>query len=117
MGVDVAGGIDALLADKPLRTTTLEAVSEGLALAARIGKTPPWVDLLARFAGPTMLKIGVGIARSRAPEALHYVEEHFGRKLHTQNAAMARDIVKLAEEKGTPSVALTTLLGRLEAGH
>jgi 2-dehydropantoate 2-reductase len=114
MGVDAAGGIDALLADKALRTTTLAAVSEGLALAARIGKTPTWVDLLARFAGPTMLKIGIGIARSRAPEALHYVDAHFGRKLHAQNVAMARDVVKLAEEKKTPSAALTALLRRLE---
>ena len=114
MGVDAAGGIDALVADKDLLRLTLAAVAEGLALAAKIGKAPAWVDLLARFAGPTALKIGLGIARSRAPEALAYVEEHFGRKLHAQNVQMARAIVALAAEKGTPRAALEKLLLQLE---
>jgi hypothetical protein len=115
MGVDAAGGIDALLRDRALLKTTLDAVAEGLALATRIGKTPGWIDMLARFAGPMSLKIGIGLARSRAPEALAYVEEHFGRKLHAQNCAMARSIVALAEEKGMGAAALRALQGRLEA--
>jgi Ketopantoate reductase PanE/ApbA len=114
MGIDAAGGIDALLGDRALLKTTLDAVSEGLALAGRIGRTPAWIDMLARFAGPMSLKIGIGLAKSRAPEALAYVEEHFGRKLHAQNVAMARSIVALADEKGTGAVALRALLGRLE---
>jgi len=114
MGVDAAGGVEALLGDSALLRLTLDAVGEGLALAARVGHTPTWIDLLARFAGPLSLRIGVGIVRSRAPEALTYVEEHFGRKLHAQNVAMARTIVGMAGDKGVPAVALGRLLERLE---
>ncbi len=115
MGVDAAGGIDPLLADKGLLRITLDAVAEGLALGKLLGQTPAWVGLLARFAGPVSLKVGMAIARSRAPEALTYVEEHFGRKLHAQNLAMARDIVALADEKKTSAKALRLLLDRLAA--
>jgi ketopantoate reductase len=116
MGVDAAGSIDQLLADRTLLKIALDAVDEGLTLARRIGKTPAWLDVLARFAGPIALKVGIGIARSRAPEALTYVDEHFGRKLHAQNVVMARAIVALAEEKGTPADALRALIGRLTSG-
>jgi hypothetical protein len=114
MGVDAAGGIDPLLEDKELLRIALGAVTEGLALAAKIGKTPAWVDMLARFAGPFALKIGLGIAKSRAPEALAYVEEHFGRKLHAQNLVMARAIIELADEKGVSASSLRKLSARLE---
>jgi 2-dehydropantoate 2-reductase len=116
MGMDAAGGIAPLLADRPLLRITLDAVVEGKALAAQVGHTPTWIDLLARFAGPISLRLGVGLARSRAPEVLSYVEEHFGMKLHAQNLAMARVIVAMAREKGTRADALQRLLGRLEAG-
>jgi 2-dehydropantoate 2-reductase len=114
MGVDAAGGIVALLKDRALLRVTLDAVAEGLALAARIGRTPSWVALMARFAGPTSLKVGMAIARRRAPEALTYVEEHFGRKLHAQNVTMARAIVALADEERTGAKALRQLFARLE---
>jgi len=116
MGVDAAGSVDQLLADRPLLKIALDAVDEGLVLARRVGRTPAWLDLLTRFSGPLALKVGIGIARSRAPEALRYVDEHFGRKLHAQNVVMARAIVALADEKGTPSDALRLLLARLERG-
>ena len=116
MGVDAAGGIDDLLADRGLLKIALDAVDEGLVLARRVGRTPAWLDLLTRFSGPLTLKVGIGIARSRAPEALRYVDEHFGRKLHAQNVVMARAIVALADEKGTPRDALGALLARLERG-
>jgi hypothetical protein len=115
MGVDAAGGVDALLGDRALLRIALDAVAEGLALAARIGQTPTWVGLLARFAGPTSLKVGMAIARSRAPEALTYVEAHFGRKLHAQNVAMAREIIALADERKTAATSLRLLLARFEA--
>jgi hypothetical protein len=59
--------------------------------------------------------VGIGLARSRAPEAVAYFEQHFGRKLHAQNVVMARRIVDLAVERGTPHEALQKLLERLEA--
>ena len=116
MGVDAAGGVDPLLADRLLLRTALDAVQEGLVLARRVGKTPAWLDLITRFAGPTTLKLGIGFVRSRSPETLTYIDEHFGRKLHAQNLVMAREIVELAREKGTSATALGDLLGRLEKG-
>jgi len=115
MGVDAAGSVDRLLADGPLVRTALDAVSEGLSLASRVGRTPAWLDLLARFAGPRVLKLGLGIVRRRSPEVLTYIDAHFGRKLHAQNLVMAREIVALAAEKGACADALGALLGRLEA--
>jgi len=115
MGIDAAGTIDALLDDRALLRLSLDAVTEGLALASRVGTAPPWVGMLARFVGPMTLRIGIGLARSRSPEALRYVDDHFGRKLHPQNVVMARAIVALAREKGTASVALEKLSARLDA--
>ena len=115
MGVDAAGSVDQLLADRALLRIALDAVGEGLVLAEKVGRVPSWLDLLTRFAGPTALKLGMSLARSRAPEAIVYVDAHFGRKLHAQNVVMARAIVRLAHEKGTPAKALEALLARLEA--
>ena len=79
-----------------------------------MGKAEAWASPLLRFVGPMTLKVGIGLARSRAPEAVAYVEQHFGRKLHAQNVVMARRIVDLAVERGTPHEALRKLLERLE---
>jgi hypothetical protein len=114
MGIDAAGGIDALMAESELLRTVLDAVSEARVLASTIGKAPAWVDMLAAFLGPSMLKVGLVLARRRSPEALAYVEDHFGRKLHAQNVVMARAIVDLCREKGTRADALSSLLTRLE---
>jgi 2-dehydropantoate 2-reductase len=115
MALDVAGGVDALLDDHALVRLAVEAAHEGAELAARLGKVATWASMLVKFVGPTTLKIGVGIARHSSPEAVRYVEDHFGRKLHVQNVRVAETIVRLAEEKGTPHLALSELLERLRA--
>jgi ribosomal protein L31E len=56
----------------------------------------------------------VALARARAPEAVAYVEQHFGRKLHAQNVAMGTRIVELAKQKGTRRSAIEHLLERLK---
>jgi 2-dehydropantoate 2-reductase len=117
MALDVAGGSDALLADKALLELALAATREGMALSRRIGKSAAWAGLLTRFVGPRTLRIGLALARSRSPEAVAYVEEHFGHKLHGQNVAMAEAMIKLAREKETPHDALDRLLGRLSGGR
>jgi hypothetical protein len=66
------------------------------------------------FVGKRMLRVGAKLGKSRSPEAFAYVELHFGRKLHAQNVAMARAMVDLAKTKGTPFVATSALLARLE---
>ncbi len=113
MGIDAAGGIDALMENTELLDVVLRAVDEGIALGRTLGKAAAWSDLFMKFVSPFTLKIGIGLAKRRAPEAILYVEEHFGRKLHTQNVRMAEAMVDLAREKAVPHAALEQLLGRL----
>jgi hypothetical protein len=110
MALDAAGGIDAALGDDALLALAFHAADEGRELGKHVGKAEAWASMLLRFVGPMTLKVGVGLARSRAPEAVAYVEQHFGRKLHAQNVAMAEKIVDLAMRKGTRHDALAKLL-------
>ncbi len=113
MAIDVGGTIDAVLGDDALLALALRAVEQGRDLGRRVGKPAAWSNLLLRFARPLALKLAVQMARARSPEAAAYVEQHFGRKLHAQNVAMAQAMVDLAAEKGMPRDALEELLGRL----
>jgi 2-dehydropantoate 2-reductase len=115
MALDAAGSLDALLADPALLDLALSATREGRALGKAVGKAEAWAGALLRFVGPLTLRMGLGLARSRAPEAVAYAEQHFGHKLHAQNVAMATQMVELAREKGTPEVHLGALLQRLRA--
>ena len=115
MALDVGGSIDGLLGDDELLDLALSAAGEGAELSHRIGKVAPWATLLTKFLNRTTLKIGVGIAKHQSPEAVRYVDEHFGRKLHAQNVQMARSIVELAKAKGSPHAALADLRDRLAA--
>jgi hypothetical protein len=112
MALDAAGGIDAALADDALLAMALEATGEGRELGRTFGKAEGWASMLLRFVRPLLLKLGVALARSRAPEAVSYVEHQFGTKLHAQNVLMAHRIIELAKEKGTPWAALDRLLER-----
>jgi ketopantoate reductase len=116
MALDVAGAVDALLQDRALLSLAFDALDEGRELGRAVGRAEPWASRLLRFAGPLTLRIGVGLARSRTPEAMTYLGQHFGRKLHVQNVAMARTLVDLAAEKGTRDRSLRRLLERLERG-
>ena len=115
MALDAAGSIDALLGDDALLHLALEAADEGRELGRTIGRAEAWASTLLRFVGPFTLKVGVGLARSRAAEACSYVEQHFGRKLHAQNLLMAERIVELAAQKNVPHAALARLLESLQA--
>jgi 2-dehydropantoate 2-reductase len=113
MGIDAAGGIDALMENQELLDVVLRAVDEGITLGRTLGKAAGWSDVFMKFASPFTLRIGLGLAKRRSPEAVLYVEEHFGRKLHAQNVRMAEAMVELAREKGVPHAALEQLLARL----
>jgi hypothetical protein len=113
MALDVGGSIAAVLEDERLLALALHATEEGRELGRAVGKAEAWASTLLRFVGPLTLKVGVGLARSRAPEAVAYVEQHFGRKLHAQNVAMAERIVELARMKDTPWGSLENLLEML----
>jgi 2-dehydropantoate 2-reductase len=113
MALDAAGSLDALLDDHALLSLAFHAADEGRELGRAVGKAEAWASTLLRFVGPLTLKVGIGLAKSRAAEAVAYVEQHFGRKLHAQNVAMAEKMVELAIAKGTPREALGKLLESL----
>jgi 2-dehydropantoate 2-reductase len=113
MALDAAGSIDALIHDREILDLGLKAADEAVKLSERIGKAAPFTPLLLKFVGPLTLKAGIALGRARSPEAVHYVEEHFGHKLRAQHISMAEDIVALATEKGTPHEAIDGLLQRL----
>ena len=78
-----------------------------------LGKAEPWASTILSFARPFLLKVGVGIARSRAPETLTYVDRHFVQKLHAQNIAMGQRIIELAKSRDARSESLERLVARL----
>ncbi len=113
MGMDIAGSIDALMSDKKLLRLAIDAVNEAGQLAKVVGAPAAWADLLLHFVGGFTLKAGVALARMRSPEAVQYVEEHFGRKLHAQNLKIGRAMVDLAENKGIRAEQILALYNRL----
>jgi hypothetical protein len=115
MAVSAAGGIDAALADDGLVALGLDAAHEARVLAGALGKPEAWSSMLPRFVRPFMLKAAVGVARSRFPDSVNYVEHHFRRKLLAQNILLGERMVELAKAKGTPHGALQRLHARLIA--
>jgi ketopantoate reductase len=113
MGMDIAGSIDALMSDKKLLHLAIDAVNEAGKLAKAVGAPAAWADLLLHFVGGFTLKAGVALARMRSPEAVSYVEEHFGRKLHAQNLKIGKAMVDLAENKGIRAEQLHALYNLL----
>jgi len=117
MGVGLAGGLEALAADEELADLVRRACREGVALAPRIGRPEPLAPLAPLAASHFVLRVVVTYLRRRAPEALHYVDEHFGRKLRAQHRAMAEAMVELAEQKRAPHEAIGELAARLRAAE
>ncbi|MCC6553605.1 MAG: oxidoreductase [Polyangiaceae bacterium] len=108
--IDAGGGVDGVLSDKGLLTTALDAAKESDALARKLGKIAPWAHLLTKFVGPFTIKPGVGLARRLFPEAVRFVERHFGPKLHDQHLAMGASILALGREHGVELPALERLM-------
>ncbi|MEO8876562.1 MAG: hypothetical protein ABI461_13310, partial [Polyangiaceae bacterium] len=115
MGMDIAGSIDALLSDKKLLHLAIAGVNEAGKLAQAVGAPAAWARLLLHFVGPFTLKAGIGLARMKSPEAVSYVEEHFGRKLHRQNLRIGKEMVDLAEANGIRAEQLNALYTQLVA--
>jgi 2-dehydropantoate 2-reductase len=113
--IDAGGGVDGVLADKPLLSTVFDAAKESDALARRIGKVASWAGMLTTFVGPFTLKPGIGLARRLFPESVRFVEAHFGEKLHGQHVAMGEAILDVAAQGGVEMPALTKLLSRLRS--
>jgi 2-dehydropantoate 2-reductase len=113
--IDVASGINGVLADKALLGVALDAAKECDALARKLGRVASWAHLLTRFVGPFTLKPGVALARRLFPESVRFVEAHFGAKLHAQHLAMGASILALGREHGVPLPSLERLLRLVEA--
>jgi ketopantoate reductase len=112
--VAIAGDVAALVADADLVTLVLDASKECEALAAKLGKTAAWAGMLTKFLGPFTFKAGAALARRLAPEAVHFIDVHFGPKLREQHLLMGRHIVHLADRQGDSVPALRALCARLE---
>ena len=113
--IDAAGGVDALLENEELFQLAIDGVKEARGLAKMIGEPATWANLLLPFVNAFTLKAAVGLAKSRSPEAVFYVEEHFGRKLHAQNLTMARWMTNAASYYATDDDQLRALYNRLQA--
>lgn len=113
--IDAGGGVDGVLSDKELLAIVVEAAKESNALAHKLGKPATWAHLLTKFVGPFTLKPGVMLAKRLVPESVHFVEHHFGPKLHDQHIAMGDAILELGREHGTPMPALARLMAVLRA--
>ncbi|WP_438015233.1 2-dehydropantoate 2-reductase N-terminal domain-containing protein [Sorangium sp. So ce315] len=112
--IDAGGGTRALLADEGVLGAALEATRECAALADRLGDVAPWTRLLTRVIGPRTLRPGVALVRVLAPEALRFLDAHFGPKLRAQHLAMGASIVALGREHGVSLPALERLMAAIE---
>jgi hypothetical protein len=113
--IDAGGGIDGVLGDKDLLGAVLDAAKESDALARKLGKTATFAHVLMKFVGPFTLKPGVALGRKLFPEAVEFVERHFGAKLHDQHVAMGETILALGRDHGMSMPALTKLVDILRS--
>ena len=114
MAVGLAGGMEALAADPFLLSLTSRACREGVELGHRIGRSEAGARLGPLLATPLAMRVAVAAVRRLSPEALFYVDEHFGRKLRGQHRMMAHAMVDLAAAKNVGHAALRELATRLD---
>lgn len=110
MAIALAGSFEALAQDDELVALASRACSEGVAIARTIGRPDPPVLLAPLLARPWTMRIA---RRFVSKEQLHYLEEHFGKKLRAQHVLMAREMAEIAAERGLPHAALDNLAARL----
>lgn len=115
MLVAVAGGLERLAHDPALVDLAARACREGTELAPRIGHALGLATFAPLLAHRMPLKVTAALLGRISPEALTYVDVHFGHKLLSQHAAMAHAMSELARLKGTPHGALDELRDRLVA--
>jgi 2-dehydropantoate 2-reductase len=113
MSVGLAGGMDALAKDAQLLALTSRACREGIALARRIGRPEPGALFGPLIATPLAMRAVVAALRRLSPEALFYVDEHFGKKLRAQHLVMAREMAELARAKHVSFAAIDELAEKL----
>ena len=85
------------------------------AIAKTLGHVVPTAGVLMKFVGPFTLKAGVSLAKRVSPEAVHFIEQHFGPKLQTQHVAMGNALLEVAREHQIATPALRALLDLVAA--
>lgn len=113
MSVSLAGGIEALAAEGELLALTSRACREGVELGRSLGRPEAGAMLGPLLATPLAMRAVVATLRRLSPEALFYVDEHFGRKLRAQHGVMAREMAALARAKHVPHDAIDELAMKL----
>jgi 2-dehydropantoate 2-reductase len=114
--VAAGGSIAHLLEDGALLKLALSAAKETRAVAKTVGDLAPFASILLSFAGPFTIRAGMKIVRARAPEALTFLEKHFGGKLLGQNRVMYEAIARQAEARGLEVPALRSLAAKAGIG-
>lgn len=113
LALDAGGGtVAAVLNDKALLKDAFAGLKEAQELAAKVGPLAAWAGLLLKFANPLALKVGIRLAEKAAPEAVRFVEVHFGQKVHEQHLKLGGFILDLARKYGTKTAAIERLLER-----
>ena len=115
MGVALAGSMEALTGDEALLSLTSRACKEGVELARRIGRPEAGAMLGPLVATPLAMRAIVAGLKRLSPEALFYIDEHFGRKLRLQHRMMAHAIADLARAKECPHTAIDELAALLDS--
>ncbi len=115
MSVALAGSMEALTADRTLLSLTSSACKEGVELARRIGRPEAGAMLGPLVATPLAMRAIVAGLKRFSPEALFYIDEHFGRKLRAQHRMMAHEIAELARVKHCPHRAIDELAALLDS--
>jgi ketopantoate reductase len=115
MGIGVAGSLSALAEDNALAEVVVRACREGVAIGTRIGRPAQPVPFSPLVATPFVLRALAAALARFSPEALYYLEVHFGHKLRAQHLVMVRELVELARARGLSYEALSTLAEKLAA--
>lgn len=115
MAVGLAGGLEALARNAELLSLTSRACREGVELGRSIGRPEAGAMLGPLLARPLVMRTVVAAVRRLSPEALFYVDEHFGRKLRAQHRLMAREMAELARARQVPHAAIDELAAKLTA--
>jgi ketopantoate reductase len=116
MSVGIVGGLEALARDDATLSLASRACREGVALGRSIGRPEAGAMLGPWLATPLAMRAAVAAVKKLSPEALFYVDQHFGTKLGAQHRVMAREMSELARERHVPHAAIDELATKLAQG-
>jgi ketopantoate reductase len=111
--VAVAGSLEALARDRALTSLVLAALAECRPIAARFGRAAPGLGPAMRLVSPLTLSAAVAVLSQVAPEALHFVDHHFGPKLGEQHRLMGELILEQATAFDLDARSLRELVERV----